>query len=1284
MKNKFRATLSLVLAVVMLLSAGGTALAAGFGGDLGGFDLPDLEPIGLADRMPERDLSAQDDTGLSVRVHAPVGALPADVELKIERVEAEAYQAQAAQAVNADVSAALAVDIRFEDAAGKKYEPAAELEVSISAPELRTISNPQIVHISETRGAEVVQRTPRRSGASSVTFHASDFSIYVVVSPGEDENGRMEVTFVSAGEEIATMHIKQEDSDPAHLRQIIYDPGMGTAVRGIIFMGWTTEQDYTESTPALDIEGVRSAVAERLSSGVVEGDTMTFYAMRFKVFNVVYLDEVGAIIESKVELRRADSDETTMEHTVQLDYVPKNQDAHHEGWRVIDDEGNPTSTIYSNGDTVTLDGNLVLIAYVPSGYWLSFNENGRGASYTPPQFVKQGDVTVRPSTDPRRTGYTFAGWYENPEGTGSAFTFGQALNERKDLYAKWTPKSPAEYTVIVWKQSVDGAGYDFVKAIRLSGPANSTISSVTQRGSGDGAYARINGTDYRYTGFHLKGTDGITYSPENKIAPEGSTVVNVWYDRNEYTLTFQVDDYTYTETTANSGTQYGVVDNKHVRLYRMGDQWVTANLDEYNGTRYTRSNRSSLHAIKTITGLYEQNIASNFPIVGTDGITYEGNVWEPGNNSSVFTTGDVPTLEIMPAESTTFRLKDYGGSTTVHLIYYLEALDGDPVDTSVGGVDYTEHQHVKVNGAGSSTKAEDFFAITGFEQAFSDPAYNSNGTVDFSYSNNYTIKLYYTRNKYVINYMDGVYLDGNGSAVEGMSSRGQLHVSDEILFGADMSDYKDDYTPEYSGYHFEGWYLDSACNQEYEFDNTMPDGGVTLYAKWRQIQYRVFLHPQVPSTDESLEWGQTNQQMNFRVTWGNKVSGGNMVVGERAAYELIGWYTDEGCTAGHEFNFSVFTFNDDTVPASPAYDKTVDMTDTMDKYGQVSDPKSNSDVNRSWITRKLDIYAKWRSILVGADGIHVDYDATSLGTNEPYDPVIYADQATAIAQAAPTPNDSDLQFLHWNILRWNESTQEWEDTGNTVFPGNVFSVYAADARVTPEDEPGSSASFRYTVKLEAAYGSVLGTDGISITYNANGGKFTSAPDGFELNEDGTIARTVEINEAMDVVAADYVVAADGDGNPIAGSRGYKLLGWSTTPDNAEGSLFIDLSTFTGQIAADLRDLENNSSENTLYAVWQEVFYLYHSATGEFETIILGEAGDRWKHVTGYDTENDLYTTHYYGGFGLYAEADQPAAGITFAAGDVDPGTIPPCGQERRGLEFRGERGRPARRCGLPA
>jgi uncharacterized repeat protein (TIGR02543 family) len=63
---------------------------------------------------------------------------------------------------------------------------------------------------------------------------------------------------------------------------------------------------------------------------------------------------------------------------------------------------------------------------------------GNGGSETDAQVIDKGAKVTAPS-NPTRTGYTFAGWYQDAEGTGSAFNLAtKTFAVDTYCYAKWT------------------------------------------------------------------------------------------------------------------------------------------------------------------------------------------------------------------------------------------------------------------------------------------------------------------------------------------------------------------------------------------------------------------------------------------------------------------------------------------------------------------------------------------------------------------------------------------------------------------------------------------------------------------------------------------------------------------------------------------------------------------------------------------------------------------------------------------------------------------------------
>lgn len=476
--------------------------------------------------------------------------------------------------------------------------------------------------------------------------------------------------------------------------------------------------------------------------------------------------------------------------------------------------------------------------------------------------------------------------------------------------------------------------------------------------------------------------------------------------------------------------------------------------------------------------------------------------------------------------------------------------------------------------------------------------------------------FYYTRDKYPINYMDGIYINGNGVELE-VANRGQLAVSGDIGYGSDISSYNKGgdhyYSPSYQGYTFAGWYIDEKCTQPYTF-HTMPLDGVTVYAKWVQTQYRVFMHPNVESSDTSLQWG--NQSMCFRVNYGGKIS---RVNGTRDEYELIGWYSDEALTK--PYNFDAFVLNDDNVTAPYAQDPQTESTE-RDKYGNPTE-YTNADANGNhfWITKKLDLYAKWRAKLNGAKGIDVVYDANG-GTNAPEDPLQYLDNSEAVAGMSSAPADSENeQFLYWVVQAWDETTRSYQDTAVKVYPGNSFTVYKANARKTDNpDTTGADDKYLYTVQVRAEYGPKDTPKPTHITWYDNFTENPVSPANYITDADQPINQVVNIEPATRFTRPGYkflgwarVPTTDSNGNPL---DGYTLEPRDLTADDLYLTYDGDTGTFTAvgsdnqthtvtQVAAD-----GDYPYHDIYAVWERsVFNVVVKKT------IAGEYADTTKLFT---------------------------------------------------------------------
>ena len=174
------------------------------------------------------------------------------------------------------------------------------------------------------------------------------------------------------------------------------------------------------------------------------------------------------------------------------------------------------------------------------------------------------------------------------------------------FYANWTLNSNTTYRVIVWKQKVTDdkyatdseKQYDYEIFYTSNNVSTTTVPDLTNF---SGTYiddsgvtqtvSNLNLQNLSWTGFHYAKNDiSVVGVPE----ADGSSVYNVYYDRNLHRFTFQDSSgYSYTETTSNSGTQYAVIDG----------QWTQLTYDSATGN-WTYPERAHMYSLDNTNGTY--------------------------------------------------------------------------------------------------------------------------------------------------------------------------------------------------------------------------------------------------------------------------------------------------------------------------------------------------------------------------------------------------------------------------------------------------------------------------------------------------------------------------------------------------------------------------------------------------------------------------------------------------------------------------------------------------------
>ena len=838
------------------------------------------------------------------------------------------------------------------------------------------------------------------------------------------------------------------------------------------------------------------------------------------------------------------------------------------------------------------------------------------------------------------------------------FQFGSGLEPvRTHIYAAWKPVATAPYTVVIWTENYDSIGkdkkvYDLHASYTGSGTVGAAIP-YTFNDNGSEDYVTLGGNAYRVTGFCLQRTaEGNLLDREGnvvaaadypKITPEGDAVLNLYYNRILYNFRF----YVYESSGTNSGYRYA----NNSRAWTGADTEWTA-ISTWNDTtaanlpQTTYDNQTPVRTTTTtpapnavgggnyygwyltMSAYYGENITDKWPEyseLGTIGgspypvsfVMMPGAQLRPNPNAGVGRgTDTIKGLITTLDEGILGKTNDANGNYVVvrynqyyNWIYHLyyECVPGETYTDTVtynGKTYYLDQSYVSRStnrNAGEQTPPQypGFTSVkNGDNYYYSD--YVQGSTTQGANGTPHELNFYYNRDVYPLNYIDALYLGGNqnttligdhtGDSLNPNSTPEQIYYDQKV-------DTKGSYIPTPNsaekGFIFAGWYADAACTQEYVWTR-MPKGGITVYAKWIQIQYRVFLHPnaETQQTNPDLDWGNGSgkQAMNFRISYGKRVSTptGTWTGGLK---EFVGWFTDEACV-NEPFDGDAFALNESNVTA--AYDKTAPENYTdgqkedgttvdIDQWGNLPANTTgiNKDIPRDWITKKLDIYAKWRTVLVGAAGIDVRYladgfDATATGTTEvpvsghfganestkvTYDAFKYLDTAKCVANPAPTPENSvddegvvtEYQFLYWVVQKWNGSA--FEDVKDAK--GNLVIVHPADTFEVLEEyanreQTGTDANnkplYTYTVQLRAAYRPKDLASPTHIHWVANGGTFDAAENelggGYKGDRyrDGTLA-TFYTRE-KNVYVQNGLAINEGVDIPEPPTReGYIFLGW---------------------------------------------------------------------------------------------------------------------------------------------
>ena len=197
------------------------------------------------------------------------------------------------------------------------------------------------------------------------------------------------------------------------------------------FTGWTTNEDYTGYMYADE------QTVSNLSS--TQGEVINLYANWERVsYNIILMANNGTL--------DSETQEVSLNTTVNIMSNPFTNDGYiFMGWNTKSDG---SGTTYTNEQAVTLEEDLILWAqWQTTTRNITFYSNFGAANLINHQTAPDGSTVKLDANTFFRTGYSFAGWNTNQDGSGTSYEDEQTIVEIHDdllLYAQWQPNT---YTI---------------------------------------------------------------------------------------------------------------------------------------------------------------------------------------------------------------------------------------------------------------------------------------------------------------------------------------------------------------------------------------------------------------------------------------------------------------------------------------------------------------------------------------------------------------------------------------------------------------------------------------------------------------------------------------------------------------------------------------------------------------------------------------------------------------------------------------------------------------------
>lgn len=855
------------------------------------------------------------------------------------------------------------------------------------------------------------------------------------------------------------------------------------------------------------------------------------------------------------------------------------------GWKAND-------AVFTADTVVTAD--TYVYPVTEDCYWVTFNTTG--GSMVGSRSVTKGDtLNLRGVSAPTRTGYSFKGWSTTADGANVVTSIAPTADTT--LYAVWEGDN-VTYTVVYWGENPNNTATENIPFDTLLGTESKTAKvGTTVTGS---ASTANNNTIKNYFTYHS--------SDSAVVKADNSTVINVYYTRRSFSVTFDL----------------GIIGRKSMTI---GSNTYSSG---WNATKYV------------LTAKYEQNIESLWPTASNfkSGSNFSG--WSVDGLDGTATSKRVTMTADLCSSSGKTAKANYDASCLDHLYYMFESFDQtSPANGNerkqYGNVYYDKSDAYSqdANSGGGNLRQKEITGMTAsgkhtdvIDSAWFEPTERN-------------VFLYYTRNEYD-------FIKNNYGTV----------ASEKVKFGASLAD-KGGEPARPAGFSenavFKGWYevpvgqiTDSTL--PYDFTGkTMPASKLTLFAYW--VEKPVTLTVQVPTLG-----GYTAS--NYEVAIGTVISGVDVFKDAEAKIAEAGktvlkWVYEDGTAVdvnsaigsdttvkavleGEVYNLTYVTGTDAAITDKNSYE--------YEALAQVKDGsglKSGDKVFACWTDETGKVYYPGSYVtMTGNKTLTANYVEPSVKVTLTYHSNFDTDQTKTIDAV---PNNDKVTVMDYASTglpsRLGYQVKGWKDANGVEYAAG------SEARL---DNNGSNDLYAVWEASDVNYK-------VEFYYQNTDGTY---PD--KAKDEDIVTRQGKTDSTVFVTAADKANKENGkyvyDGNAVNVESGVVT---------ADGSLVLKLYFKLNQASCTVRYLWNGTDEKVAeddVFDSQTVSETFTANPKPIANCTIVPEHDVTKSIpVAPDSDNNVITFYYYKNVTLTANSDtleyngfeQSVSGFTGAPEEAD-------------------------------